>query len=277
MTKRRKMSTRQRWRVATRWAVVLLAFALGLRHLWMAEAPAFDHACPFGGLETLARRLTTGTYLRTTDGLNLLLLGLLVAAALLTGRAFCGWFCPLGALQDGIAWLVARLTRQKRGSLFPLRTLPAWMDRPLRLLKYLILALILWNSLSAVVPPLQPFCPYRTLFALNLHALLNWSVLLGFLLLSLVVERFWCRYLCPLGAFLALFNAVAPWRLRLKEGECVHCKLCEKDCPMGLVPHRISSRDGECIRCLACTDGCPRHALTPALSLTTSRPEGDEA
>ncbi len=268
MTKRRKLSHRQRWRLATRWAAFLFALTLGLRHIWQREAPAFDHTCPFGGLETLARYVMTGTYLRTTEGLNLLLLGLLIAAALLTGRAFCGWLCPLGALQDGVAWLATKLTRQKCNSIFPLRTLPTWLDRPLRLLKYLILALILWHSISAVVPPLQPFCPYRTIFALNLHALLNWSVLLGFFLLSFVVERFWCRYLCPLGAFLAFFNALAPWQLRLKEDECIHCKLCAKECPMGLVPHRLSPRDGECIRCLACAEGCPRRSITFGWHLT---------
>ncbi len=255
----------------TRWAAVLGVAYLGLRHFWVKDAQPFDNTCPFGGIETLWRWVTTGTFLRTTAFSNLVLLAVLGIAALLTGRAFCGWVCPLGAVQDGLAWLIARLTRRGgrgRGSRLPVRALPAWLDRPLRWLKYVLLGLILWGSLTAVVPPLQPFCPYRTLFTLHLTSLINWSVLIGFVLLSLTVERFWCRYLCPLGAALSLFNAIAPWHVELHRERCVSCSLCARACPMGLEPHLMSPHNGECIRCLACTCACRREALEGCWSLS---------
>lgn len=250
-----------RWlRPAVQLAFVLLAASLGLRRFW-GNAHSFDATCPFGGVATMWQWIAHGAFLRATGPANLSLLGGLMVAALLTGRAFCGWACPLGTVQEWLARLASRLSG---GRITGRRTLPGWLDRSLRFAKYGLLAWVIWTSASAVVPPLIPFCPYRTLFTLNLGALLGWSVLLGFAALSLVVERFWCRYLCPLGAILALTNRVSLWRIRVDETRCISCGRCDRVCPVDLDVPREVERGTECIRCLACTDACPRDHVIKA-------------
>jgi polyferredoxin len=240
-------------RRATQILFVGFAALWGLRHLW-GITHAFDTTCPFGGVETLWHVL--GTYLRETGPGNLIALGVLVIAALLTGRAFCGWACPLGTVQEWAAGLSRRLTGGRRAWL-PIAP-PAKLDRALRLLKYAVLGWVIWSSATAVVPPLLPFCPYRTLFTLNLTSLLGWSVIVGLGLLSIAVERSWCRYLCPLGALLTVFNKISLWRIRTSETDCTSCGRCSRACPVGLDVIREVERGGECIRCLACAHACPR-------------------
>jgi polyferredoxin len=246
---------RRAWlRTALQATFVLLALLLGLRHRW--EGTSFDRACPFGGVETLWAAVRDGTFLQETGGSNLVLLGLLLVAALLTGRAFCGWVCPLGAVQEWLARLARRLTGG-RAAWLPVRP-PPRLDRALRWLKYAVLAWVIWASASAVLPPLIPFCPYRTLFTFNAGSLIGWSVLVALALLSLVVDRFWCRYLCPLGAILAPFNALSLWRIRFDAERCASCARCDRACPLDLDVVREVERGGECVRCMDCVRACPR-------------------
>ena len=244
-----------RLRLVVQIGFVLLAVGLGVRHHIHATY-SFDQSCPFGGIETAWAAASTGTLIRQTGPSNLILLGLLLIAAILTGRAFCGWACPLGTVQEWIARLARRVTGG-RGAWLPV-TVPERLDRILRLGKYVVLALVLWASTSAVVPVLIPFCPYRTLFTFNVGSLLGWAVLLALFLTSLVVDRFWCRYLCPLGAILAPFNKLSLWHIRVQKTSCVSCGICKRACPVDLdVVHEVE-RGGECIRCLECVRSCPR-------------------
>ena len=127
--------------------------------------------------------------LKTTNLLNFSILLGVLGVALVAGRAFCGWMCPLGTLQDFLASWGRRLTGERkhiRGkaskALLPLH-LPAIADKFLRYAKYLILALILVASLYAVYPPLHEFCPVRAVFSFKMTALL-WSVLVAFVATS---------------------------------------------------------------------------------------------
>ena len=158
-------------------------------------------------------------------------------------------------MQEWLAGLSRKLTGGKRAWL-PLR-LPLHADRPLRWIKYGALGLLLLASLSSVVPPLEPFCPFKTLFQFRLSSTLSWGVLALLVMGSLLVERFWCRYLCPLGALLALFNKIAPLRVRTG-ASCVDCGRCGQTCGMGIEQRPEAMRSGECIRCLDCLDSCNR-------------------
>jgi len=231
-----------------------LAIWLGVR-AWVG-AQSFDSACPYGGVVTLWGYLSTGTFLRGTGASNLVLLALLLVAALLTGRAFCGWACPLGTVQEWLASLIRRLTGGRTAWL-PIRP-SRKVDRALSWLKYGVLGWTVWASATAVVPPLIPFCPYRTLFTLNVGSLLGWSVIVGLITLSFAVERAWCRYLCPLGALLAVTNKISLWRIRKDEVRCASCGLCDRACPVDLDVMREVERGAECIRCRSCVRACPR-------------------
>ncbi|NOQ95832.1 MAG: 4Fe-4S binding protein, partial [Desulfobacterales bacterium] len=92
---------------------LLATFLIGLRHLMPGESSkggAFDAFCPFGGIETLWLYLTTGQTMITTNLLNFSILLGVLGVSLLAGRAFCGWMCPVGTLQDLLAGLTRRLT-----------------------------------------------------------------------------------------------------------------------------------------------------------------------
>ena len=247
------------------WLAVIGTFAIGLRHIMPGEASrggSFDSFCAFGGIETLLPYLFNGDLLKSTNLLNFSVLIATLGVALVAGRAFCGWLCGLGALQDFIAEWTRKLLGEKRHvrgkaskTILPLR-LPPVIDRPLRYAKYLVLAAILVASLYMAYPPLREFCPVRAVFSLKMTPLL-WLTLVVFLAGSVLVERFWCKYFCPLGAALALFNKISPVRL-VSSSTCNNCGRCDIECSMGIqdVPNNLAN--AECIRCLECLDTCAR-------------------
>jgi polyferredoxin len=278
-TKARKKTTSlmtiRRW---LQGLAMLGTFLIGLRHILPGEASTggtFDAFCPFGGIETLLPFLARGQTLKTTNLLNFALLIGVLGVSLVAGRAFCGWLCPLGAVQDYLARLARRLSGEKRfirgkrsSARFPTR-LPKQIDRWARSIKYLLLAIILWVSVTAtsttdaasalstgVYPPLHFLCPVRALFGFQVTTGLLWSVLITFIVTSILVERFWCKYLCPLGAALAVFNKIAPLRLKVDGRRCVDCGRCDVECPMDIADAHANSRDLECIQCLECLETC---------------------
>lgn len=156
------------------------------------------------------------------------------------GRWACGRICPLGILED----LIFKIPFPKK-----YRSLP-W-DRQLRKLKYVLFVLLV-----VLIPTL--FLPNREAWKPGLLAV----KLLGFstiFLLSLVIKRPFCKYLCPFGVFLGFFNKCSPYRYKA-DASCNRCGLCKKVCPMGLTPY-ADPNAMDCIRCGACLDKCPKKAL----------------
>jgi len=248
------------------WLAVIGTFLLGLRHIMPGEASrggSFDSFCAFGGIETLLPYIFSGHLLKSTNLLNFSVLIATLGVSLVAGRAFCGWLCGLGALQDFVAEWTRKLLGEKRHirgrqskTILPLR-LPASIDRPLRYTKYLVLAAILVASLYTAFPPLREFCPVRAVFSLKMTALL-WLTLGIFLAGSVLVERFWCKYLCPLGATLAIFNKISPVRLVSDNDHCNNCGRCDIECSMDIadVPRHLDHP--ECVRCMECLNTCMR-------------------
>lgn len=261
-----KSFTLAKSRRAIQWMVVVGTLVIGLRHIMPGEASrggSFDSFCAFGGIETILPYLFTGHTLKSTNLLNFSVLFATLGVALVTGRAFCGWLCGLGAIQDFVAEWTRKLFGEKRHirgrqskTILPLRLPPA-VDRPLRYAKYFVLAAILITSLYMVFPPLREFCPVRAVFGLKMTTLL-WITLVVFLAGSMLVERFWCKYLCPLGAALAVFNKISPARLVMDNHHCNNCGRCDIECSMGIadVPHQLDHP--ECVRCMECLDTCAR-------------------
>ncbi len=263
---RRRPFSLSRSRRTLQWTVVIGTLVIGLRHIMPGEASrggSFDSFCAFGGIETLLPYIFKGQTLRSTSLLNFSVLLGTLGVSLVAGRAFCGWLCPPGAVQDFVTAWTRRLQgdrRHVRGrparTLLPLR-LPAALDQPLRYAKYLVLAAILLASLYMVFPPLREFCPVRAVFGLKMTSLL-WASLAIFLLGSVLVERFWCKYFCPLGAVLAIFNRIAPLRLTLDGNRCNNCGRCDIECSMDIQDVPANLNNSECVRCLECLQTCAR-------------------
>lgn len=244
-----------------------LTFLIGLRHILPGESSkggAFDAFCPFGAIETLWSYLSIGQTLKTTNLLNFSIALGVLGVSLLAGRAFCGWMCPIGTLQDILVRFFGRLIRNKKKPgnkntvKIPVR-ISKRSDAWLRSLKYLVLGIILLASTWAVYPPLREICPARAIFSFQMTTPLLWSVLITFVVTSMLNPRVWCKYLCPLGAVMAPLNKISPLRLVLNKDNCTNCGCCDIVCPMGIedVPHNL--RSAECIECLKCQETCTVH------------------
>jgi ferredoxin len=171
----------------------------------------------------------------------LVMVAFTVLTLLLFGRVFCGFLCPFGALQDFLDRLVpARFKRDFAPEI----------HRGALKLKYVILALILLPALAGSEASIyQYFEPFGTVFFLSTNVLL-WTIAGSFLLASVVVPRFYCRYACPLGASLAIASLVSLKRIRRVE-HCTYCKVCEVRCPTGAIT-RSNIDFKECVRCNDC-------------------------
>ena len=101
----------------------------------------------------------------------------------------------------------------------------------------------------------------------SMHSVLGWlyawknTILISILLLSVLICRPFCKYLCPLGAIYSLFNPISVLVYRIDPNKCTHCGACVKSCPMQV---NVSPKpnDGECIRCGRCKKICPTNAIT---------------
>ena len=258
--------------------VVQLAFATFIVYVTAVHVAGGESAsnltaspeafCPFGGLETFYRYITSGgTYVPHTHLSNLVVAAAVLVTALLLRSAFCGWICPLGFIQDLIhsfsAWLQKRFVPLRK----TLRTLtqrgrPVWafLDKYLRFVKY---AVLIWAVTGAAIYGVMVFKDYDPWSALINFA--EWTftpglVVLGLTLVgSLFVERPWCRYACPLGAASGLLGKLSPVYLKREADACTSCKICTNACPMGLNVHSATTITSvDCISCLECVGECPR-------------------
>ncbi len=229
---------------------------------------------PIAGLMNLKFWLSTG-HLPTTHPAALFLLITFLAMAFLLRKAFCSWLCPVGTLSEYL-W---RAGRQVFGRNFPL---PRWLDLPLRSLKYLLLGFFAWAVANMSADAVEQFMrsPYGAIADVRM---LNFfrnlgetaAVVLGILVLaSILVQNFWCRYLCPYGALLGLAALPGPLRIRRSESACIDCTKCAKVCPSALpVDKLISIKSAECTGCLECVAVCPSEgALHLALPRWTRSP-----
>ncbi|MFA3916527.1 4Fe-4S binding protein [Ruegeria hyattellae] len=174
-----------------------------------------------------------------------------VAAALLFwGRgAYCGWLCPFGALQE----LTNKIARACR---VPQWTLPWGLNERLWPLKYMIF-LGLFGLSMVSIPLAEKYAeiePFKT--AIILKFMRDWPFVvfaLSLLAVGLFVERFYCRYLCPLGAALAIPARVRmfDWLKRYKECGSP-CQTCRNECPVQAIHPTGEINPNECVTCLHC-------------------------
>ena len=246
--------------------VGLILYSSVLHHFSTTDGTtaSIDALCPFGGIETVWQTLTTGQYVPKTHQSNVIMLIALVLGTLVAGGAFCGWVCPFGAVQDFLTWIRRKLH-------LPQIQVPARLDSILRYGRYLVLGLILYQTIVMVKLWFADVDPYRTLFGLTWLFEFNpaveglaYVITVVVLILSLFVERAWCRYACPLGGAISLLGKFSLLRIRRTESACKGCSLCERSCPVNLPVATATVISSNCIGCMACVDTCPRH---DALSL----------
>jgi polyferredoxin len=213
--------------------------------------------CPFGGVVTLYQLFTTGDFIQKIHASSLVLMTAVFLLAFLFGPVFCGWVCPFGTFQQWIAMLGRKLLGRRYNKI-----MPKLLDRILRYFRFVLLALVVYNTAATAKLMFQEIDPYYALFNFwtGEVAIAAYVILGATVLLSLFVERPWCRYACPYGALLGLTNKIRFLKLRRVEATCTHCGACDRACPVGIpVSKRDTVTDLACNGCMKCTseEACP--------------------
>ena len=221
-----------------------------------------------------------------------------IGATLAVGRFFCAYVCPMGASVDFLDFLFFR--KKKR---LGLKAEPGFRRAKYFLLVIFVVAALTGLSLAFLMDPMALLTRFYTFFIyplvltvinLSLDLLrplfqaLGWVSLShlhyfqsvyymtaitllifgGIIALNRLVPRFWCRYLCPLGALLSLISPLGLFKRRVNE-DCNECLKCQKTCPMGAVGEDPrGTRLPECIQCRTCAKVCPQNAITFPASLS---------
>ncbi|MFZ0314351.1 MAG: 4Fe-4S binding protein [Candidatus Korobacteraceae bacterium] len=183
-------------------------------------------------------------------------------------KSFCSWLCPVGTVSEYL-WKLGRAIFRRN-----LR-LPRGADIALRSLKYLVLGFFVYAVASMSAAAIAEFLgsPYALIVDVRMLNFFRYLgsmtalVILGIVVASIFVQNFWCRYLCPYGAFLGLASLLSPSRITRNSDTCIDCAKCAKACPSALpVDQLIQIRSAECTGCLECVAVCP---AKDALAMST--------
>lgn len=220
---------------------------------------------------------------------------LTIVLTFILGRVACGWVCPLGSIHQFFSFIF-----KKSKLLKPKKVADNRMAWKYYLLVFILVGTLFSLDLVGVLDPLSLL--YRSfavsvfpgfshgfssfigiLYGINLSSLgnnlaqffenlaLNSTFRQGFFIgvlfigtvaLNLYRERFWCRYLCPLGAFLGLVSRWNVLKLRIDPQKCIECELCNIHCETQANPFPEEEwKSSECVYCYTCSSICPTSAV----------------
>jgi polyferredoxin/formate hydrogenlyase subunit 6/NADH:ubiquinone oxidoreductase subunit I len=264
------------------------AFILAVWATWTTRLEGYpvSRLLEFNPLVTISTGLATG-YIYRALGWALLIIGL----TFLFGRVFCNWICPYGTLHQFIGWAFNIRKHPDRWK--------SNRYKKIYNLKYMILIVfIIMSAFGALqIGLLDPIClmyrTFATAFAPGSDMLMDglanltgtpqfWNafkfapgvehrvfvgsfwigiILIGLVGMNLVIPRFFCRVLCPLGALLGVMSRFAVFRINRDVHKCTDCNLCLTRCE-GASDPQAQLRLSECFACMNCIDDCPEDALS---------------
>jgi polyferredoxin len=231
--------------------------------------------------------------------------GIMLVVGAILGRFMCGWICPVGFLQDVITTVKGRVDSvEKRAHVYWIRlkyvlvVLAFLISGTLGLAVYYgsggdyrtslgpfkdgvfvaitpdgtlfgTLPMMLagaWNYLTTNTSALTFVNISKWIGSVSAITWLNLIILVGFVYAAWRIPRFWCRYICPVGAIMAVTQKNSLLGMHRDPIKCSDCKECETACPMQIPILDLDWKkfnDSECILCMACIDACPAGALSP--------------
>ena len=217
--------------------------SIGITSLWFVS--------PLEGLESLL--ITKAVYMPSIIGMLIPL-----TIAFLLGRVFCSWICPVTFILELFDRFRKFITKKKylHNKLVVAKRV-LWFT----LIAELVLSMVIGAPLFVFLSP--PGLVGREIMMLVFFRTLALEgvLLLLIIVLELVTRRFFCRSFCPLGALLAWVGQKRKLRVVLIAENCIHCDICTKTCPMGLIPEIDEGCSAYCWNCGGCVDNCPTEAL----------------
>jgi len=217
--------------------------------------------CPFGGVEALYAYAAEGNMLCSLGTSNFFILGGVLAMTLLLRRAFCGYICPIGTISECLHGLGRRLR-------IPDLRVSSKLDRGLALLKYAVLAIILWFTWRESELIFRSFDPCYALISRHGTDITFWAYVVSGVIVtaSLLILLPFCRWFCPLAAVLSPFSRFALTRVKRNAETCRDCGLCAESCPVLIPVDRLEQvTAARCISCMSCVESCP-HSESGAIS-----------
>lgn len=256
---------------------VLIALIVTLTGLIPStEAPDPERYCPVGGLQAISTYIVNDSLPCSMSTLQIMMGVVLAAAVILFSKLFCGYICPIGTVED----LLIKLRKALKIKGLKVRN-GSFLDKVLRIFKYVILFWIFYMTTEASELFCKNFDPYYAIATGFKGEITLWMAITSVSLLflgSFVIDMFWCKYLCPLGAIsnslkfwtwiivlvafyyvLGRFGLEMPWWILLG-GFCLLGYILEifHRKPKLQVLHIIKDHSA-CNHCQACTRQCPYH------------------
>ena len=261
---KRQLTAEQRMKQRRKRNALLRA---GIQAVFFVTMPGAFMAA-FSGVKRVFFAISDGSTLEMGSFAKALL-GLCIFT-ILFGRFFCGFACAFGTLGDFVYWLSGLVQKKLLGRKKQIG-IPAKFSPALQTVKYGLLAVIVSACGLGIYNRFNKYNwnPWSVFsFITSLNFTLNGYVIGGILLAAIVAgmafkERFFCQFLCPMGAVFALLPQLPFSALQRDEANCIKgCQACKNNCPVDLKLEKDGFRNGECIACEKCAGVCPKGNLT---------------
>ncbi|RKD22267.1 4Fe-4S binding domain-containing protein [Caminicella sporogenes DSM 14501] len=226
------------------------------------SCPGALGSCPIGSLQAIISDIKYK--------FSFYVVGFLMLIGGLLGRFICGWLCPFGLIEELLYKIPSPKFRVSK------------RFEKLKYLKYVILIVFVillpmfWvNDIGMGSPTFCKYiCPVGTIeggiplvilnesLRLAIGFLFVWKItlLIIIIILSIVIFRPFCRFICPLGAIYSLFNPISVYKLNIDLDKCTQCGICSQKCKLDIEVYK-NPNSLECIRCGECIDSCPHNAI----------------
>jgi polyferredoxin len=274
MVSKKSSPKRNSFKLFYQFGILFILAFIGVRQYFdKVYSPDFEAYCPFGGLQAFSSYLSNGTLACTMTSTQIIMGLVLAFGAMLFGKLFCGFICPVGTISEWIGKLGDKLGFRY--------SLTGIADKSGRALKYLLLFVTVYFTLTSSELFCKQYDPYYAVVSGFITDVVLWFAVacISILLLgSIFIRLIWCKYLCPLGAISNIFrfwwfflgvmaiyaillilhlNISWVWPLAFISigGYLLEILLFEK---MFLLPVKVVRSEESCINCNICSKNCPQ-------------------